>query len=152
PVNVRKRFHPLDRRAQRERIGRVAVVNVPRNEDVPNALAFGMRTKTLDRRKPRLPQRLFFGAELLEDLADLPIGGMDDSHDVPSSPDVATGSTDSPGGRAVSVDFLLARHPPRTRGSAQRSLAHGLPPSGAQGFAGRHQSGDGADRRAEGAT
>ena len=37
----------------------------------------------LDGGKTRLPQRLFLGAELLEDLADLPIGGMNEFHDNP---------------------------------------------------------------------
>ena len=46
--------------------------------------------KALDGGKTCLPQRLFLGAELLEDLADLPVGRMNDSHDDSLPFDVAT--------------------------------------------------------------
>ena len=80
PVNIGERLHALDRRAQRVRVGSLAVVNVAGDEDVMNAIALGVRAESLDGRETRLPQRLFLGAELFEDLADLPIGGMNESH------------------------------------------------------------------------
>ena len=61
-----------------------------------NAIALGVRTEALDGGKTRLPQRLFLGVELLEDLADLPVGGMNNTHDDSLSFDVATGSADEP--------------------------------------------------------
>ena len=78
PVNIGERLHALDRRAQRVRVGSLAVVNVAGDEDVVNAIALGVRAEALDGGKTRLPQRLFLGAELLEDLADLPVGGMNE--------------------------------------------------------------------------
>ena len=82
PMNVGKRLHALDRRAKRMRIGSLAVLNVAGNKNVMNAVALGNRAKTFDGRETRLPQRFFLGAEFLEDLADLPVGGMNEPHDV----------------------------------------------------------------------
>jgi predicted component of type VI protein secretion system len=73
------------------RVGRVAVVNVAGNEDVMNTIALSERAEPLDGGESRLPQRLLFGAELLEDFADLPVGRVNDSHDGSSFLDVATG-------------------------------------------------------------
>ena len=96
PVHIGERLHAFDRRAQRVRVGSLAVVNVAGNEDVVNAIARGVCTEALDGGKTRVPQRLFLGAELLEDLADLPVGGMNDLHDDFLSFDVATGSAYEP--------------------------------------------------------
>jgi hypothetical protein len=67
PVHIHERLHALDRRPQRMRVGGLAVVNVAGDEDVRNAVVFGVRAEPLDDGKARLPQRLLFGAELLED-------------------------------------------------------------------------------------
>jgi hypothetical protein len=48
PVNVGKWLHALDRRTQCVWIGCLAVVNIAGNDDVMNAIAYGMCSKTLD--------------------------------------------------------------------------------------------------------
>ena len=58
PVHIGERLHALDRRAQRVRVGSLAVVNVAGDEDVVNAIALGVRAEPLDGGKTRLPQRL----------------------------------------------------------------------------------------------
>src|SRR5262249_40009666 len=82
PVNVDEGLHALERRTKRMRIGSLAVVDVARNENVLHAVTLGMLAETLNGSKSSLSQRLFFGAELLEHFADLPVGGMNESHGV----------------------------------------------------------------------
>jgi hypothetical protein len=59
---------------------RLVIVDVTRDQNVRSAMRARQYTKALDRCEARLPQRFLPAAELLEDLADLPICRMYEAH------------------------------------------------------------------------
>jgi hypothetical protein len=79
PMNIDERPHPLQWRTQGVRVGSLAVVDISCDENVPHAVTLCVLAEPLDGGEARLPQCLFLCAKLLEDLADLPVGGMYDS-------------------------------------------------------------------------
>jgi hypothetical protein len=80
PLDVRIQAHALDRRAQRDRARHVAVIDIACHQHVARAMRPGARAKALDGGIAGQAERLFLGAELPEYLADLPVGGVNESH------------------------------------------------------------------------
>jgi hypothetical protein len=83
PVDVGEQLHALDGCAQRNGVGGLAVVDVARDEHVRGAMGSRELAQPLDGAKPSLPKGFLLNAELLEDLADLPIRGVNEPHKTP---------------------------------------------------------------------
>ncbi len=72
--------HPLQRFAERTLRGRLMLVEVARDEDVGGALGCGQRRDGADHVEPGLLQHRLLVLEAPEDLADLPVGRVDETH------------------------------------------------------------------------
>jgi hypothetical protein len=80
PLHVGEAAHPLDRLKQGLRRGRLRVVDITSNENMFGVLSFSQLPNFLDGGEARLSEYPFLVTELLEGLADFPVGCMDDAH------------------------------------------------------------------------